>query len=783
MFPRTSHRALLLTALSMCVLIVAGCAGIPRIDPSGERVFIWPRNQVPALGAATINAQAPALYTAPVFPQPILPSNQVPAGQVPASLAGLLPPLPQDRLTITPERVLAPVGSEVILKAGLCTRDNYLLTDSKVEWLIARDTVGEFVSLGGRGWKRNPLLPWNKPKKIDNQYAIGYTAKVPLQITRGTADPTDDVQVEPGEAWASVTSPVEGTTRITAVAPEIETWANRRATATIYWVDVQWTFPAPTVSAGGSQVLTTTVRRHTDGTPIEGWLVRYEVTDGTGALRGSGESQFVEVPTDAQGRASIDVTPTGSAGTTTRIATQIIRPERFQNSNALRLVIANGASTINWTDGGTDYLPTPDDLGSPLPSNPFPGGDVSPPIQPTPAARLGPKLELEVRLISDPQVEVGQQARFEVLIQNTGDSTATGIQLNDSFDAGLSHPADPDRVLQVKRTIRDISAGDVFRDYMTFDVLQAGNLCQNFTLTYDGGGSIERRSCIDVLQLRQQPQGRLQVTKQSPPVSNVGETALFTLAIKNVGDAPLTNIEIIEEYDRALLPKTTLPEARFFDGRLVWSIPRLEVDETARFEVNCRCEAAKLEACSTVSVSAETGAGSISTSENSCTKIRPVRQDVVPDVGPAQGDDVTPPVTPPPVGGGAVNPNDAGGLRMEILTLANPVRADTRMDIQIVISNRAPTSDRQVELRVLFPAELTPDVSAIQNDANVPAQFNPNNGELLFSPIKEVRNIERLVIRIPCNVLQPGVREITAELFSQKLPQGIRQTKPIEIIR
>ncbi len=774
MFPRIPHRALLLTALSVCALIVAGCAGIPRIDPSGERVFIWPQNQVPAVGPATINAQAPPVYTDPVFPAPaILPPGQVPG----AGLAGLIPPPPQDRLTITPDRVLAPVGSEVILKAGFCTRDNYLLTKSKIEWLLARDEVGEFVSLGGRGWCKNPWLPWNKPKKIDNNYATGYTAQVPLQITRGTADPSDDVHVEPGEAWVSVTSPVEGTTRITAVAPEIETWANRRATATIYWVDVQWTFPAPAISAGGSQVLTTTVLRHTDGTPIEGWLVRYEVTDGTGALRGSGASQFVEVPTDAQGRASIDVTPTGSAGSTTRIATQIVRPERFQNSNAPRLVIANGISTINWTDGGTDYLPQPDDLGSPLPPSPFPGGGVSPPIQPTPATRRGPKLELEI-YTNDSQIQVGQQARFEVVIRNTGDATATEIQLNDSFDQGLSHPGDPQGFQEIKKTVNDITAGDSYSEFLTFDVRKAGRLCQNYTVTYTGG-SAQKQACIQATQPQQQQQGRLQVTKQSPRQRNVGEIAPFTLSIKNVGEAPLTNIEIVDEYDRALLPQPTQPEIQHRNGSLFWSIPRIDVGETKRFDINCQCLTPKFEACSTVSVSADTGAGAITQSEKSCTEIRP-GQDVAPPATPAPGGGVFPGVNPPAPSGGAANPNTTGALQMELLAFANPVQAGTRTTYQIVIRNSGTTPDQQVRLRVLFPAELTPDVAAIRNDANVRARFD--KGELLFEPIKEMRTNERLEFVIPCNVNQPGVRNVTAELFSQNMPQGLQQSKSIEIL-
>ena len=222
----------------------------------------------------------------------------------------------------------------------------------------------------------------------------------------------------------------------------------------------QWTFPPAAITAGGSQVLTTTVRRQTDGTPIAGWFVRYEVAAGAGTLRGDEAGQVVEVPTDSNGRASIDVTPTGSAGNTTRITAQIVRPERFGGSDAPRLVIANGAITVNWTDGGSDYVPPPDNLDRPVPTYPIPGEGFAPPGNfdqgsigvPTPApavrpplTRRGAVLELEV-YTNDTETEVGKQARFEVVIRNTGDSTATGVVLNDSYDRGLAHLRDPERI-------------------------------------------------------------------------------------------------------------------------------------------------------------------------------------------------------------------------------------------------------------------------------------------------------------------------------------------------
>ena len=167
-------------------LFVVGCAGLPRIDPTGERLFVFPQ-QSPTVTTPGIGAvQAPPVRTDPVFPSPALQP-----GVVPGTLPGI--PVAEDKLSITPDRILAPVGTEVILRAGICAREGFLLTDQKIEWLVARDSAGEIVDLGGRGCCRNPILPWNKPEKIDNQYGIGYTARWPLQITRGTANPADDV--------------------------------------------------------------------------------------------------------------------------------------------------------------------------------------------------------------------------------------------------------------------------------------------------------------------------------------------------------------------------------------------------------------------------------------------------------------------------------------------------------------------------------------------------------------------------------------------------------------
>ncbi len=78
------------------------------------------------------------------------------------------------------------------------------------------------VSAERDAWK---WLWLTQPGKVSADLAIGRTAVLPHTITKGNADPSDDVRVVKGQTWVSVTSPTEGTSRVTAYAPDVENWA------------------------------------------------------------------------------------------------------------------------------------------------------------------------------------------------------------------------------------------------------------------------------------------------------------------------------------------------------------------------------------------------------------------------------------------------------------------------------------------------------------------------------------------------------------------------------
>ncbi|MCA9268239.1 MAG: hypothetical protein KDA41_07200, partial [Planctomycetales bacterium] len=372
------QRALAILLLTACL----GCARwrIPAIDPTGQRIF--------APGGATTSLQVPRrgplggimnpAYTAPPRPgpcldiAPALPPTAPPVGPAPAPMAtapltaaptpsapgaGFIGALPQAAsggrsIQITPGEIIAPVGSEVVLKAGLCGGDGYFVTSQPIEWLLSQESVGNIVAAGdGDEGRLCEHLCLHSSRRRTEGFAASRTSSREQTLDRGTPDRSDDVQVQSGETWVSVTSAVEGVSRVTAVAPDAASWDGRRQTATIIWIDAQWTPPAPAiVRAGQTQSLTTVVARGSDGAPVAGWIVRYEVLDGPPAQfvapDGSAAGPMADATTDSNGQATVILSPTTNQPGTTRVRMQMINPSPSSSGNVV--AVGRSFTSVTW---------------------------------------------------------------------------------------------------------------------------------------------------------------------------------------------------------------------------------------------------------------------------------------------------------------------------------------------------------------------------------------------------------------------------------------------------
>ncbi|MCU0664873.1 MAG: hypothetical protein MUC50_21435, partial [Myxococcota bacterium] len=112
-------------------------------------------------------------------------------------------------------------------------------------------------------------------------------------------------------------------------APGIYDWSKHKVFATKQWYDITWQCPPPATNpVGSTHEFVTMVTRHSDGTPLEGYEVTYQVLDGPGASFDTGATTTVR--TDATGAARVSLPQTAPAEGTNNIQIDIVRPADIQ---------------------------------------------------------------------------------------------------------------------------------------------------------------------------------------------------------------------------------------------------------------------------------------------------------------------------------------------------------------------------------------------------------------------------------------------------------------------
>lgn len=596
----------------LAVVLVGGCAGLPRIDPSGRRILIWPE------ATSAPQAQLPSLPSLPQLGNIDVPP--VVAGQAPIvappeptgpSVFGT--PVPQtvmaarvgadEELKITPSRLLAPVGSEVILKAGVCNRDGYLRTNRRIEWMLGQEGAGQFVTVGNRGEMDFMRLPWERPNKVDNSYAVGYTAPFHTCLRRGTEDTTDDVQVRPGEAWITVSSASEGVSYVTATAPGSENWNARRATATVYWVDAQWQIPGPQqLQLGQAGTLITTVTRATDGAPVQGWLVRYEVLRGETARLGYESGQVSEAETDSSGRASVQISPTDDQPGTALVKVTVIRPAMSAPMASPRLEVGGGEALITWSPAAVPApsLPPADDRAdtqTPVPPAPFeppPRGNDGPPIV-APQPGIGPRVEIVLRRATTGPLRVGDPIPVTIELLNTGDAPAENLKLIAEYDRGLSSPQDRQGLYRLEypsNRLPDLGPGDSSVVDLDFAAVSPGQQCYSVSVEATGMDAAFERDCFTIEQPLPPARPQLRIESALDAVREVGQKLNYIVTIYNDGADLAENVAVEILADPQLAQLAATDGWRQVEKGFRWEGQTIPAGGSIRFDVEFDCVAA-----------------------------------------------------------------------------------------------------------------------------------------------------------------------------------------------
>jgi uncharacterized repeat protein (TIGR01451 family) len=757
-----------------CALWLSGCANwqFPRLDPTGERVF------------------APAGAPVPPFPP---------------GAAPIAPPVgPNTGLSLSPSALIAPVGSEVVMIASVVGGEGFLLTNEVVEWTIDPGGVGQFLSTGER--RRLDLINWWRglPRKIDSRFAVNATLRNPMTLDRGTPSPLDDLFVQTGQAWVTVASPVEGTSRVTAFAPALSAWELRQQTATIYWIDAQWRLPPPAITAlGGRNTLSTSVMRQTNGAPLAGWQVRYEIAGGPPAGFAPDGAASVQVVTNESGQAAVEIFQNQPAPGTNQINISIIQP-MGPAGQGQSLTVGAGSVLQTWASAAA-----PGPTAAPLPGAPatapptfVPAPSEPAPAQPVPAPAAAPALEVTVN--GPTSATVGERVQFQISVTNRGSSTATGLLVTDRFDPGLEHAQSQN---SIAHDLVDLQPGASAQLTVSLRVSQPGELCQNIEVTGAGGLSGTARHCLSAAsppieqpapgEQRWEPESpgvqpfpaqptpaespdtqpgaavpgatprpaggvTLSVRKSGPDRRGVGETALFTIQVTNQGTTPIEDVVIADNFETTLEPTQATEGNEWLEGRaLGWRVGTLAPQESVRRDIEFRCLQATPRACNRVTVTAR---GMQPSAEEACLEITAAPTGGAGAAGAAEADAAEAARRP---------------LSVTVAETADPIRVGSGTTYQILVENKDAQSYFDVTVSATLSEELKLDT--IASPVGTAGQVLP--GSVRFAPVRELRAGEApLSFELHTTGVRPGAAVVKVEVTRRGQSEAVKAEQTTQVL-
>jgi uncharacterized repeat protein (TIGR01451 family) len=555
-------------AVSFVLFLLSGCQTLtlPRIDPTGNRIF------APG-GTTLVNPLTPASgypSTAPAFQEPPTPPKCIDGEKCKGCLGCLSKKNHNSadfergrcgELLLTPNRLVAPVGGEVILLAGVCGKDGMLVTDEQIEWMLSPESVGQIVEVGddAKGqkpsfWKKSETI---KVEKLGVDFARGRTSREAGRITKGTSDPSDDLPLRKGQTWVSLTSPAEGTSKVTVLAPSSDVWDKRRQTATIYWVDASWDFPQPiTVVDGSPANLVTKVMKSDGFVPAEGWKVRYRSLNPelakltVGVPPNASLSELADVSVDPDGKAGITLVRgqlIGAASTTTTsngtalVEVEIIRPAI---GDMPEVPLARTTTSVTWS---------------------------------------APNLVLDV---FGPEVATpGQNLQYVIRVTNTGDLAAENVEVIAAFPPGV-------RVDYSYRPIQETNGSAVWGQFGPLAPRSAFEVVANVTPTTEMQGRIQ----VDVRSSSNQqvPTRTVPIIVQAPKLSlqfkprqNItdipidGQVILDGLLVNN-GTQTINDVRVQIDAESGLV------DERYGQSSVATNYPAIRPGEPIPFEISFR---------------------------------------------------------------------------------------------------------------------------------------------------------------------------------------------------
>lgn len=396
--------------------------------------------------------------------------------------------------------------------AGICGHDGHYVIQQPIEFMLSQESVGNMVTVANT---RNQLISGivgPNSRKVSTGFARAVTSSASQRITKGTPSPGDDLFVAKGQTWVTLTSPSEGTSYLTCVAPKATGWDRRRATAKIHWLDAKWQLPTDaTLRNGETHNLQVNLTR-SNGEPIPGWQVSFEIVGGRNAGLLPSGGQKAELTTNGLGQAVAGIRQLASGPAQAQVRIKVVRPGNPLGSQR-SLTVVDQVVNLRWT---------------------------------------APALSIEV--VGPRQVGRDAEFTYRINVKNPGDAVArNAIVRLESIDPKLEivsmKPQGKVVGGQVEWKMGDVRPGQVpYSVDLKLKAFRPGKTVTCFSVQSAEDNLAPIRACME--SNVSVPCIGLKIN--GPTEARVGQTVTYTLRVENQCEQPLTGVRLVANYDAGL---------------------------------------------------------------------------------------------------------------------------------------------------------------------------------------------------------------------------------------
>lgn len=192
------------------------------------------------------------------------------------------------------------------------------------------------------------------------------------------------------------------------------------------------------------------------------------------------------------------------------------------------------------------------------------------------------KPALSIEKTGPEMAQVGERVTYNIVVRNSGTSTAEKVEVTDMIPAGLSHESGRNQLVFEAGTLRP---GEAKQATVTLTAQQRGVFTNNAIAKSENAGSVSDDAVTRVVQ------PGLKVTKTGPPQQFLGKSAQYRITVSNVGDTALNNVTVTDTAPgNATISDAT--GAQLAGNQATWTIATLAAGQSASFDVGLRASAA-----------------------------------------------------------------------------------------------------------------------------------------------------------------------------------------------